>query len=100
MAGRGHHASIRNSAQAGPINDLDKEVQSVIKQECTAVHPFVEWRFREVALEHLERLARNQESKLEPVLFRNVYQLFGSSDVRGSTQIRNQAIREDLLEHI
>ena len=82
------------------LNDLDKEVQSVIKQECTAVHHSVEWRFREVALEHLERLARSQESKLEPVLFKNVYQLFGTSDVRGSTEIRNQAIRKDLLEHI
>ena len=82
------------------LDDLDKEVQSVIKQECTAVHPAVEWRFREVALEHLERLAQGRESKLEPVLFRDVHRLFGVSDVRGSTEVRNRAIREDLLEHI
>lgn len=82
------------------LDDLDKEVETVIKQECTAVHPSVEWRFREVALEHLERIAQGRESELEPVLFRNVYQLFGSSDVRGSTEIRNRAIQEDLLEHI
>lgn len=82
------------------LDDLDKEVQTIIKQECTAVHPSVEWRFQEVALGHLERRAQNLESKLEPVLFKQVYQLFGTSDVRGSTDARNRAIREDLLQHI
>lgn len=85
------------------LDDLDREVQGIIRQECTAVHPSVEWRFKEVALEYLEASSRPHESNpkpLEPVVFRDVYQLFAASDIRGSTEARNKAVQEDLQTHL
>jgi hypothetical protein len=82
------------------LEEIDLSVQSIIKEKCTAVHPAVEWRFRKAALRHLHRLRMGQSSEMEPIVFRDVYPLYGASDIRGSSLARNQAIREDLEEHL
>jgi hypothetical protein len=64
------------------------------------VHPSVEWRFRKGVLDHLERNLVGRQSELEPIVFRDVYPLFGTFDIRGSSEARNRAIREDLVEHL
>src|SRR4030095_336300 len=32
------------------LDDLNKSIQTVIKEKCTAIHPTVEWRFRDAAM--------------------------------------------------
>lgn len=56
------------------------------------IHPAVEWKF----LQEAER--RSWGMPPEPILFNNVYPLYGISDIRGSSQERNRAIQADLLE--
>ncbi|MGO9567385.1 MAG: GAF domain-containing protein [Desulfomonilaceae bacterium] len=82
------------------LDDLEHNVEAVIKQKCTAVHPSVEWRFRGAALHHLERFGKGESSELEPIVFRDVFPLYGASDVRGSSEARNRAIQSDLVEHL
>jgi len=82
------------------LAEVDNQVERIIKQKCTAVHPSVEWRFRKSVFEHLERNLAGQQSELEPIVFRDVYPLFATSDIRGSSEARNRAIREDLVEHL
>ncbi|MGB6068232.1 MAG: GAF domain-containing protein [Desulfomonilaceae bacterium] len=82
------------------LDELESNVEAVIKEKCTAVHPSVEWRFRRAALSHLERLASGKSSELDPIIFRDVYPLYGASDVRGSSQARSLAIQSDLIEHL
>jgi len=82
------------------LDDLDNRVQGVIKQECTAIHPTVEWRFRKSAIQHLDNLRLGKASELEPIVFKDVYPLYSVSDIRGSTQERNRAIQKDLAEHL
>ncbi|MGO9572018.1 MAG: GAF domain-containing protein [Desulfomonilaceae bacterium] len=82
------------------LDDLEHNVEAVIKQKCTAVHPSVEWRFRGAALRHLERSGNGGSSELEPIVFRDVFPLYGASDVRGSSEARNRAIQSDLAEHL
>ncbi len=82
------------------IEEIDHSVQSIIKEKCTAVHPAVEWRFRKAAFQHLDRLRMGQPSDLEAIVFRGVYPLYGVSDIRGSSIARNQAIKDDLEEHL
>jgi hypothetical protein len=72
----------------------------VIKQECTAIHPTVEWRFRKAALRYLDQLRMGMAVELEPIVFRDVYPLFATSDVRGSAEARNQAVQRDLAEQL
>ncbi|MBF2034575.1 MAG: GAF domain-containing protein [Leptolyngbyaceae cyanobacterium T60_A2020_046] len=57
----------------------------------TNIHESVRWRFEEEA----ER--RSLGLPPEPIVFSNVYPLYGISDIRGSSSERNRAIQSDLL---
>lgn len=65
--------------------------QLMQKRFVTNIHPAVEWRF----LQEAER--RSLGLPPEPVVFNNVYPLYGISDIRGSSEARNQAIQADVL---
>ncbi len=82
------------------LDKLDNDVDTLIKQKCTAVHHSVEWRFKKAVLDHLENLHRGNVQEMENIVFRDVYPLYGSSDIRGSSYARNAAIRDDLTEHL
>ncbi len=82
------------------LDETDHQIQSVIKQKCTAVHPAVEWRFHEAAFHHLDRLRMGQVSDFEPIVFREVYPLYAISDIRGSSDARNRAVQTDLEDQL
>ncbi|MCG8567342.1 MAG: GAF domain-containing protein, partial [Desulfobacterales bacterium] len=82
------------------MDELDKQIQSVIKEKCTAVHPSVEWRFEAAAMDHMERFHQGDEQEMEPIIFKDVVPFYGQSDVRGSSQARNQGIQQDLLHQL
>lgn len=67
-------------------------LRQAIQQQFTNIHSSVEWRF----LQEAER--RSWGLPPEPVVFANVYPLYGISDIRGSSQERNRAIQADLNE--
>jgi GAF domain-containing protein len=80
------------------LEQLDQRIQTVIKEECTAIHPSVEWRFQQAALNYIQHKAQGVTG-LEPIVFGQVYPLFGVSDIRTSSDHRNAAIQSDLIEH-
>jgi hypothetical protein len=82
------------------LDETDHQIQSVIKQKCTAVHPAVEWRFHEAAFRHLDRIRMGQASEFEPIVFRDVYPLYAVSDIRGSSDARNRAVQSDLEDQL
>jgi GAF domain-containing protein len=82
-------------------DELTKQVQTVIKAQCTAVHPSVEWRFEKAALAHLDALRRGKRSpRMEDIVFKDVVPFYGQSDVRGSSRARNQGIQQDLTRQL
>jgi len=83
------------------LDELEDHVQAVIKRKYTAIHPSVEWRFREAALNYLEEKERGELSpELEQIVFHDVYPLYGLVDFRDSSRIRNEAIRADLSDQL
>ncbi len=83
------------------LDELEDHVQAVIKRKYTAIHSSVEWRFRDAALRYLEEKERGEVSpELEQIVFHDVYPLYGLVDMRNSSKIRNEAIREDLSEQL
>lgn len=82
------------------LDDLENQIQGIIKEKCTAIHPTVEWRFRKAAIHHLENMQRQPNQQIEPIVFEKVYPLYGVSDIRGSSMERNRAIQADLSEHL
>lgn len=82
------------------LEDLESKVQNIIKEKCTAVHPSVEWRFREAAIKLLEKQATDDYAELEEIKFKEVYPLYALSDIRNSSVIRNLSIQSDLKENL
>ena len=82
------------------LDDLEHRVQGVIKEKCTAIHPTVEWRFRKAALKHFEDIRAGRPSQMEQIVFKDIFPLYGVSDIRGSTTERNRAIQDDLAMHL
>lgn len=70
------------------------QVQAVMKERFTAIHPSVEWRFCQAARSFV-RSGVDQE-----IVFEDVYSLFASSDIRSSTDIRNKSICQDLMAQL
>ena len=82
------------------LEELRSNIQSIIKEKYTAIHPVVEWRFTKAAVNLLDKMERNVSSEIEPIVFRDISPLYGSSDVRGSATERNRAIQGDLMEQL
>jgi hypothetical protein len=82
------------------LDELRSSIQSIIKEKYTAIHPVVEWRFTQAAVNLLDKMERNASPEIEPIVFREIYPLYGSSDIRGSATERNKAIQGDLLEQL
>src|SRR5262249_2185311 len=85
------------------VEELDTRVQAMIKEKCTAIHPVVEWRFRKAVLNTIERHSASvpdAAAEMEPIVFENVYPLYGLADIRGSSVQRSVAIQADLLTQL
>jgi hypothetical protein len=84
------------------LEELEARIQAFIKEKCTAIHPSVEWRFRRAVLEGIERQRMGAATALEmePIVFEDVYPLYGLSDFRGSSTQRALAVQADLLAQL
>ena len=84
------------------VEELNSRIQTVIKEQCTAIHPTVEWRFRRAVLNSFERHrgTATAVTELEPIVFEGVYPLYGLADIRGSSTQRGEAIQADLLAQL
>lgn len=73
------------------------EVELLIQNECTAIHPSVHWKFKKEA----ERVLRSQfydetPASFREIVFEDVYPLYGQIDIKGSSTARNDATQQDL----
>ncbi len=92
---------IFSSALKRGQDELHRHVQSIIKEQCTAVHPAVEWRFEKAAMDHMERIRHGSTaSEMEPIIFKEVVPFYGQSDIRGSSLARNRGIQQDLVKQL
>jgi GAF domain len=91
------------------LDELDNRVQAFIKEKCTAIHPVVEWRFRQAVLDAIERRCKDCPEPgeapdgsldLPPIVFEHVQPLYALSDIRGSSTQRALAIQTDLLAQL
>ena len=90
-----------SDAAVRSLKEFDSAVESMIKDKFTSMHPSVEWRFEEAALNLIKRqLAGEETEDIEPIVFSNVYPLFGQADIRNSSTRRNDAIQADLVKQL
>ncbi|MBC7904411.1 MAG: hypothetical protein H7Y27_13385 [Gemmatimonadaceae bacterium] len=78
----------------------NNEINKIIKEQFTAVQSSVEWRFVQAATNFLARHNKGEEVKMEPIVFEQVFPLYGAIDIRNSSGERNNAIQQDLVEQL
>ena len=84
------------------IDELNNRVQAVIKEKATAIHPTVEWRFRQAVLDSIERRREGADGQpeMDAIVFPDVYPLYALADIRGSSMQRALAIQADLVAQL
>jgi hypothetical protein len=78
------------------LAEMQNQIQAVIQDKYTALHGSVYWKFREEA----ERLILQQYTGIDEgvheIVFPDVYPLYGQLDIKGSSDVRNASVQEDL----
>lgn len=80
--------------------DFDTQVQTTIKEQFTSIHPSVEWKFSQAALELIRFGNEKEPRSIAPIELKEVVPIYGQIDIRGSSERRNEAIREDLIDYL
>ncbi len=75
----------------------ENELELIIQQECTSIHPSVHWKFRHEAKQFMRAMVEETPISFKEVVFENVYPLYGQIDIKGSSDARNLAIQRDLV---
>ncbi|MDH7443998.1 GAF domain-containing protein [Aquimarina sp. 2201CG14-23] len=82
---------LRSKAKA------EDELELVIQQECTSIHPSVYWKFRQEAKRFMRAKVEENPVSYREVVFEDVYPLFGQIDIKGSSDARNSSVQKDLV---
>jgi len=81
--------------------EIDNRIEAIMREEFTAMHPSVEWKFIEEAFNIMENRETDPDfSEMNPIGFENIYPLYGQADIVGSSQRRNLSIQTDLIENL
>ena len=75
--------------------EYEIKVEAIMMQQFTSIHPTIQWRFREAAIQLIEE-SRNTIVQ-EEIVFEEVFPFYGSLDIRDSSKKRSKAIAQDLL---
>ena len=71
-------------------------IDAVIQQECTAIHPSVHWKFQKEAKRFVNEQQIGNQATFNKIAFNDVYPLYGQIDIKGSSEARNWATKQDL----
>lgn len=73
------------------------QVETVIQQYYTAVHPSVKWLFFREAERFIFQRELGKQAMLSEIVLKDVYPLYGQIDIKGSSGKRNESIQKDLI---
>lgn len=77
--------------------ESQNQMEAIIQEECTSIHPSVKWRFEEEACNYLGMQLNGEQPFFNNIVFKDVCPLYGQLDIKGSSSMRNQAVTEDLI---
>ncbi len=80
--------------------DLQNQIEAVIQREYTAIHSSVYWKFKREAEKYYQTNSPNKDYIFKEIVFKDVYPLYGQIDIKGSSQHRNDTVKEDLKNQL
>ncbi len=81
--------------------EYQNKVKALIQTECTSIHSSVQWKFAREARRILK--IRTRTGRFEPfrdIRFPDIYPLYGQIDIVGSSDARNESIKQDLVDQL
>ncbi len=82
------------------LDERETQLEAIVQEKFTALHPSVAWRFFEVAENVLDKRNQKLPDPDDEVIFRDVIPLYGQFDIRGSSTARNLSIQTDLIKQL
>ena len=76
---------------------LNNDLELIIQDECTSIHSSVHWKFIKEAKRYYSELLEGNTPIYKEIVFDEVYPLFGQIDIKGSSEARNRATKNDLV---
>lgn len=86
------------TAVARSRDEVDNRLEAIIREQYTALHPSVEWRFLQAAYRILQQREAGKRGTAEPVVFEDVHPFYAQADIVDSSNLRNHAIQTDLVK--
>ncbi|MFL9831018.1 GAF domain-containing protein [Flavobacterium sp. ST-87] len=80
--------------------ELQNQIEAIIQREYTAIHSSVYWKFKAEAQKYLYVGTSNKEHTFKEIVFKEVYPLYGQIDIKGSSEHRNNTVKEDLKNQL
>ena len=80
--------------------EFENRVKAVIQSECTSIHPSVLWIFEKEARKFIRNLDADGLASFKDISFDNIHPLYGQIDIVASSEARNDAIQQDLLDQL
>ncbi len=71
-------------------------IEAIIQQECTSIHPSVHWKFEKEARNFIKEQLKGNQVTFNKIAFEDIYPLYGQIDIKGSSEARNWATKQDL----
>ncbi|MFC6269070.1 GAF domain-containing protein [Frigoriflavimonas asaccharolytica] len=85
-------------------NTYENKISAIIQKEYTSIHPSVYWKFRKEVSRHISFGGEEiDKSNYKKIAFDHLIPFYGQSDVKSSSNLRNEAILKDLklqIEHL
>ncbi|NAY92055.1 GAF domain-containing protein [Muricauda sp. JGD-17] len=85
------------SAVLRSIEEEQNLVDAIIQHECTTVHESVYWKFQQEAKRFMVDDIAGKQPVFNDIVFKDVYPLYGQTDIKDSSRERNLAIQRDLM---
>ncbi|MFV5697560.1 GAF domain-containing protein [Flavobacterium sp. ZT3R17] len=81
-------------------NDMQHQIEAIIQREYTTIHPSIYWKFRREAQKYFQTNNPNKDYIFKEIAFKEVYPLYGQIDIKGSSEHRNETVKEDLRKQL
>jgi hypothetical protein len=81
--------------------EYQNSIKALIQTECTSIHPSVQWKFEREARRLIKAKVHHLKSEpFKDIGFPDIHPLYGQIDIVGSSDARNKAIKQDLLNQL
>jgi hypothetical protein len=78
------------------VAEFQNQVEAIIQDHYTTIHRSVYWKFRAVAKKLIYHNQSGISRQADEILFPDVYPLYGQVDIKGSSEVRNLSVQNDL----